>query len=185
MNQPTKQTRSQELSRNKNKKNLKKNIPCSLHLFNKLFVLFCFLAFPAIKQIYTLIYTAHQQSWLKQFCAAGMKRQTHPPYTRPSKKQPTNTLLLCFQWFSWQFHEHWRRNWSHTNPEKVSDSCLEHCVSKSQSNLVATETATPDVCRLSEAFLPNTSSKDVCYFFFLVLHELSSSLAKTSFRHFV
>lgn len=95
-NQPNKK-KSQELSRNKTKKNLKKNIPCSLHLFNKLFVLFCFLAFPAIKQIYTLIYTAHQQRWLQQFCAAGMKRQTHPPYTRPSKSQPTNqhsSLLL-------------------------------------------------------------------------------------------
>lgn len=46
-----------------------------------------FLAYLAVKRIYTLIYTPLQWSFLKQFCAAGMKRQTHRAQISP----------FCFQ----------------------------------------------------------------------------------------
>lgn len=73
----TKQTIQEQSSREKNSRRVYLAVSTCLK----------FLAHLAVKQIYTLIHTPLQRSFLKQFCAAGMKRQTRTHQISP----------FCFQ----------------------------------------------------------------------------------------
>jgi len=50
--------------------------------------------------MYTLLHTPLQQSFLKQFCAAGMKRQTTPPQPQQKKNQSLllSVIFLTVPW---------------------------------------------------------------------------------------
>lgn len=135
-----------------------------------------FLAYLEVKQIYTLIYNSLQQSFLQQFCAAGVKRQTDPPKLVPSA---FNNVFDSFMAIGGG------TGLTHTQRKHQTPAWNIMFLGWLKVNLLPTDTSSLTIkwWISPKYFLIRCLLQAIVNFYFIVLlHELLSSLPKPSIR---